>query len=643
MDRFSKLPDCIMHHIMSYLSAKEVAQISSLSKRLKGLSESFPIFDFSDSYFHIMGSIRLFRNHERYLKRVHKFVDFVDASLSRFSDLNLRMQKFSLMIHVVADVQQLSPVLENWIRSAIECGVEELDLYFFFSEHEEIYTLPQILFSSKSMNTIKLNACKLEQPSNNITRLLSLKRLTLNDVCMQEETIQKLIDHCPLLEDFSLEECWGFNRFYVAKAHKLKTIKIRTSTKNELISTIRIVAPSLQEFKLRYKLEEPITIDMSGCPNLKELRLSYVTFTYQEFHSLTSNFPLLELKRGKIKTNPNSRRRLLTMNSTVHRTPKSGRNSLFFQDLASPISASRGKFSSPGQAAAVSALWRENFGGSDLPPPPMYTLEDRSDYSPESGILDYPVSPEIKSGLRTPAQSSGRDVSSTPVKGRSEASTSFAVIGGQQNQQGSTSVSWWSPGKVSSSEQEEKGRGSPVEGVVQPGALITLPPPREVARPEMQKTSLPAGNLNEEEWVTVYGFSPADTNLVLREFEKCGVILKHVPGPREANWMHILYQNRADAQKALSKNGMQINGVLIVGVKPVDPMQRHVLNERLNNQGFMTFPPPSSRNSELNSLRSSPRPYYLQNGSTNARQSGGSIASPTKSLVSKVMDLMFGI
>lgn len=37
-------------------------------------------------------------------------------------------------------------------------------------------------------------------------------------------------------------------------------------------------------------------------------------------------------------------------------------------------------------------------------------------------------------------------------------------------------------------------------------------------------------------------FSPADTNLILREFEKCGVILKHVPGPRDANWMHILYQ-----------------------------------------------------------------------------------------------------
>jgi len=37
-------------------------------------------------------------------------------------------------------------------------------------------------------------------------------------------------------------------------------------------------------------------------------------------------------------------------------------------------------------------------------------------------------------------------------------------------------------------------------------------------------------------------FSPGDTNMVLREFEKCGAILKHVPGPRDANWMHILYQ-----------------------------------------------------------------------------------------------------
>lgn len=330
------------------------------------------------------------------------------------------------------------------------------------------------------------------------------------------------------------------------------------------------------------------------------------------------------------------------MSTTAQRTPRSGRQSLFFQDLASPVNARRGKFSSPSQSGASSSLWRENFGNSDLPPPPFFTLEDRSDFSPESGILDYQMSPETKSDNKTPIQTPNREFS-TPAKGKSEASTSYALRGVQQNQQGSLSLNWWSSPAKSGGEQEEKGRGSPVEGVVQPGALITLPPPPEVARPEVQRNSLPAGNLNEEEWVTVYGFSPNDTNLVLREFEKCGEILKHVPGPRDANWMHILYQNRSAAQNALNKNGIQINGVLIIGVKPLDPMQRQALTERLNNQGFMPLPLPTARHPEVSTSKAPSRPYYLQNGNATARQTGGTIASPTKSLASKIMDLMFAV
>ncbi|KAL1538322.1 Nucleoporin nup35 [Salvia divinorum] len=336
------------------------------------------------------------------------------------------------------------------------------------------------------------------------------------------------------------------------------------------------------------------------------------------------------------------------MSSSVCRTPRSGRQSLLFQDLATPSSRrSGGNFTTPGQAAAVSALWRENFSNSDLPPPPIYTLEDRFDLTPESWISDYTMS-EAKSDPRTPGQSFGRELS-TP-KSKLDASTSYAGASKQSQQQSPmVSSSWWSPAKTGgSAEQDDKGKGSPVEGVVQPGALITLPPPREVARPEVQKSLVPVGNMNgnmnEEEWVTVYGFLPADTNLILREFEKCGVILKHVPGPRDANWMHILYQNRLDAQRALSKNGTEVNGVLIIGVKPVDPRQRQALNEKLNNQGFMTLPPaPSNRNVESNGFKASPYPYYLQNGSSNARQSSGTMATPAKSVVSKIADLMFGV
>lgn len=102
-------------------------------------------------------------------------------------------------------------------------------------------------------------------------------------------------------------------------------------------------------------------------------------------------------------------------------------------------------------------------------------------------------------------------------------------------------------------------------------------------------------------------------------------------------------QSRFDAHKALSKSGMQINGVLIVGVKPLDPIQRQALSEGPINQGFMTLPPPSSRGTELFSSKASPRPYYLQNNGQPTQRPAGVIASPAKSYVSRVMDLMFGI
>ncbi|EYU21502.1 hypothetical protein MIMGU_mgv1a0108401mg, partial [Erythranthe guttata] len=162
-----------------------------------------------------------------------------------------------------------------------------------------------------------------------------------------------------------------------------------------------------------------------------------------------------------------------------------GGNPLFFQDLATPVSSRRsgGKFATPGQAAAVSALWRENFANSDLPPPPAFTLEDRIDLSPESG---------------TPVQSYGREYS-TP-KSKSDASTSYSGGSKQPHMQSQqspfvSSSSWWSPAKTGGGgggsggvEQEDKGKGSPVEGVVQSGALIVLPPPREVARPEVKRS-----------------------------------------------------------------------------------------------------------------------------------------------------------
>lgn len=195
------------------------------------------------------------------------------------------------------------------------------------------------------------------------------------------------------------------------------------------------------------------------------------------------------------------------MSPTVQRgAAGSERRPLFYRDLASPVSH-RGNFATSGQAAAVSTLWREKFGGKETPPPPVFTLDERADFSPEAGVGDFPSSPRFMSEMRTPSPLAS---SPSPLTSRSEESTSGVAFTGrsqmvEHRQQQTPGIStWWSPAKSSDDRYYEKGKGSPVDGVVHSGPLISFPPPGEAVKPELQRNAMPIENISEA-WVTVYG------------------------------------------------------------------------------------------------------------------------------------------
>ena len=50
-DRISKLPEFIIHHILSFLPTKAVVKTSLLSKRWNGFTSSYPVLDFNEDYF----------------------------------------------------------------------------------------------------------------------------------------------------------------------------------------------------------------------------------------------------------------------------------------------------------------------------------------------------------------------------------------------------------------------------------------------------------------------------------------------------------------------------------------------------------------------------------------------------------------
>ncbi|KAG2430575.1 hypothetical protein HXX76_010093 [Chlamydomonas incerta] len=124
--------------------------------------------------------------------------------------------------------------------------------------------------------------------------------------------------------------------------------------------------------------------------------------------------------------------------------------------------------------------------------------------------------------------------------------------------------------------------GSTARGATPPGRHTPQQQPLSSTPPPPPQQTLGTGALGfeqqqpayEDDWVTIFGFGQQDVPLVLREFHRCGDILAWGFGETGANFMHVRYQNKYGAQRALIRNGEQLTPSLIIGVKPLDPRHR---------------------------------------------------------------------
>ncbi|XP_031285202.1 putative FBD-associated F-box protein At5g56410 [Pistacia vera] len=291
MDRISDLPSFIAHRIMCSLSTKEVAQTSVLSKRWKYLKDSFPILDFNENYFFGVEFETEMESFEKFCERLKNFIKFVDDSLFRFCKLQLCMHAFRLSISF-DDVNELPASLDKWIGLAVQNCVKEMDLNLRPTRSYR-YNLPQAIFYAKSVTSLKLHGCKMEQLFGSM-RLHSLRKLILYDIHTNEEMIQRVVSDCRMLEELSFIFCRGLKCYcIISRLLKLKIIRIY-SPPNE-VERITICVPSLQEFALLFDRQRmPCMINMYDCHRLSDLHLGGAFFKDMQFHDLISRFPLLE-------------------------------------------------------------------------------------------------------------------------------------------------------------------------------------------------------------------------------------------------------------------------------------------------------------------------------------------------------------
>lgn len=67
-------------------------------------------------------------------------------------------------------------------------------------------------------------------------------------------------------------------------------------------------------------------------------------------------------------------------------------------------------------------------------------------------------------------------------------------------------------------------------------------------------------------WITVYGFSPAATSMILNHFAQCGTILEKVFPPQNGNWVHLRFASSLECEKALNYHERILASSLMIGV-----------------------------------------------------------------------------
>lgn len=106
-------------------------------------------------------------------------------------------------------------------------------------------------------------------------------------------------------------------------------------------------------------------------------------------------------------------------------------------------------------------------------------------------------------------------------------------------------------------------------GIRDPSAFFNnstmSPSPAQMDPFYTQGESLHVGDELDETWVTVFGFPQSTESFILQEFASFGIIVNHIT-PGEGNWIHIQFQNKLQAKRAISKSGKVFGGKIMVGV-----------------------------------------------------------------------------
>ncbi|XP_076885342.1 F-box/LRR-repeat protein 25-like [Bidens hawaiensis] len=210
-DGISKFPDCLLGEILSRLpETKYAVRTGALFKRWKHVWHAVPNLDFVNSF------------QKSYNPQSNaRFFSFVDETLTLHRQWKLK--KFRLYSGYNL---RLESHVNDWIRYAVNCNIEELDLALWDLEYcttDRDFPLDQFVFMCSSFTHLTLSGW-----SFNPTGAISWKNL--RSLCISflkldgNDLIENILSGSPVLQTLELIYCYGDYRWLDITSKSVKKL-----------------------------------------------------------------------------------------------------------------------------------------------------------------------------------------------------------------------------------------------------------------------------------------------------------------------------------------------------------------------------------------------------------------------------------
>ncbi|XP_060964944.1 F-box/FBD/LRR-repeat protein At2g04230-like [Cannabis sativa] len=292
-DIISKLPDDLIHHILSFLPTRDVILTCLLSKRWKLIWYSVPaLFFANNSDDDNIDDLEKFYNYvNEYLKHRKKGMYFIgDSSITSF--------KFEMH---PSSYRRKDELIDKWLAFAIENNVKEIhfSMYNTFWMIGDLYYLPKIIDKAKYLTILELKEVNLDASCS--FSFPSLKTLSLNDVWngynAKDDGLAKFLLGCPSLEKLRLHD-YAFldKKFQFVQSSILKFMEFTF----EMLSFSYALRIEVDAINLESLVLNGVPLDrinLSSCKKITSLALfdCYCKKNHpSSLEILISNLPLLE-------------------------------------------------------------------------------------------------------------------------------------------------------------------------------------------------------------------------------------------------------------------------------------------------------------------------------------------------------------